>query len=770
MTGRHSHSLQPIDSSPTFSPNIIISPAKDSSLILSGLSDNPTISIEPFFGINNDSTVWIHCECVNNDGTPCIITLAEAAPVNTSDEISAFSCELPLQQLKTVKDNSLIKLFIMAKLKKTPHYEPRLFALYHVTLQHHQDETDYARWMTESVPGIEHLKLYELVLASTHNAGVDQKNVGWPTDQWGACQDDSFAYQLNNGARVLDLRLYRNIDEIATPKEFIFKHGSYHASRYLNDCLQAVRVFAQQNPREFVILDFHEVHAADGEQKINSAIIDIIGEHRLPKDASNLTIGEIRNKYPGKNVITAWSNTLSYTTWPKIYHQWIGESIVSDSDLDTFILAAMQTPPTGKLWSMQAVGFSTLNGPIRYDANKVFWTKFFDEKFYNNYRHPTKGNIINVDFLVGTGAVQKCINATRMRAAAAANSAPRNLSAPAVEASWTLLSWETPQDTEQVIGYSLFRDDVHIMDVEPNEPAIIITHLRPDTAYKFLVIAKYPSGNGAPSVATVTTKSPRPTAPTKPKNAIAHDKTHNSVTLSWAAASPSENVAGYLIWVNDGDAITTTGTSYRITGLRSGLLYAIYISAFNSSNEVSGGTAIIPFTLEPLLPPDTPKNFRGTALPGKIKLDWDSAVRAVRYQIHSVFSTIFETTETTCTFEHPALLRDFSVVAINEHGEPSVRSNSIWLKPLPPEPSAPKNFRVVGTGRGYVKFAWDISPHAVSYELNRLGSILPVGSTPDTTLTLSGLATGVLRYNVVAVYADGTKSEKSDFLWAGPPS
>jgi hypothetical protein len=244
--------------------------------------------------------------------------------------------------------------------------------------------------------------------------------------------------------------------------------------------------------------------------------------------------------------------------------------------------------------------------------------------------------------------------------------------------------------------------------------------------------------------------------------------------LSWAAASPSENVAGYLIWVNGREAVRTTGTSYRITDLSSGLLYAVYVSAFNSSNEVSGGTAITPFTLEPLAPPDTPRNLRGTALPGKIKLDWDPASRAVSYVINSFFMSIHGTTDTTITFESIERFNDYSVFAVNEHGEFSGISNIIWLKPLPPEapgePGAPKNFRVVYAGRDYVDFAWDISQHAVSYELNRLGSILPVGSTPNTTLTLRGLATGQLRYNVVAVYADGSKSEKSDFLWAGPPN
>jgi 1-phosphatidylinositol phosphodiesterase len=772
MANRDSQYFQPTEFSSTFSPDVVISSSKNNSLTLSELNSNPTIHLHSFLGINDDSKIWAHCECISHDGTPRIIKLAEAASVNTSGEFPVFSCEIPLQELADILDNSVIQLLITACLKKTTIQEPHLFALYEVPYQREQTEINYARWMTDSVPGIEHLKLHELVLLSAHNAGVDQKNVGWPTGQYGACQDDSFTYQLNNGARVLDLRLYRNIDEIGTPKEFIFKHSNFHASRYLYDCLQFVRNFAQQNPMEFIILDFHTVEAAGGEHQINSAILDFLRDHNLPKDAANLTIGEIRNKYPGKNVITAWDNNLSYTTWPRITHQWSGEDLANESDLYEFTRKTMLSPPSGNLWSHQAVGYNFISGPIRYDSNRPFWRLFFDEKFYNYYRSPTKGNIINVDFLVGTGAAQKCINATRTRAAAAANSASRNLTISA-EASWALLSWEAPQDTEQVTNYALFRDNTHIQDIPPIDLGAFITFLKPETTYKFTIIAAYPSGNGAPSVITTTTKSPKPTAPTKPKNSIASDKTHNSVTLSWAAAPPSENVAGYIIWINNMNPITTTENSYRVTGLSSGVRYEVYTSAFNSKNEVSAASAINAFTLEPLLPPDTPKNLRGTPLLGKIKLDWDPAQRATRYQVISFFSTILETTSTTVTFNVPDIGRDYVIVAINEHGESSNASNIIWIKPIPPEapgePGPPKNFRVAYKGTNSVNFTWDIAQYAVRYEIFRMGSVFPSGSTRDTNLTVTGLQPGVpLLYFVLAYYVDGSKSGMSNVIFASP--
>jgi len=57
---------------------------------------------------------------------------------------------------------------------------------------------------------VKHLKIRDLILPLAHNAVVDQKGAGWPDDWWGACLDDSFDYQLDNGIRALDLRVYRD--------------------------------------------------------------------------------------------------------------------------------------------------------------------------------------------------------------------------------------------------------------------------------------------------------------------------------------------------------------------------------------------------------------------------------------------------------------------------------------------------------------------------------------------------------------------------------
>jgi 1-phosphatidylinositol phosphodiesterase len=75
-------------------------------------------------------------------------------------------------------------------------------------------------------PALKHLKIRDLILPLAHNAVVDQKGAGWPADWWGACLDDSFDYQLDNGIRALDLRVYRD------GTKHRFEPNGYHADRY----------------------------------------------------------------------------------------------------------------------------------------------------------------------------------------------------------------------------------------------------------------------------------------------------------------------------------------------------------------------------------------------------------------------------------------------------------------------------------------------------------------------------------------------------------
>ena len=66
-------------------------------------------------------------------------------------------------------------------------------------------------WMTDLSYFLAPLKLHLLSLPSTHNSGMDKKTVSGIEEGWTACQNDTFLFQLLQGARVLDVRLKHGI-------------------------------------------------------------------------------------------------------------------------------------------------------------------------------------------------------------------------------------------------------------------------------------------------------------------------------------------------------------------------------------------------------------------------------------------------------------------------------------------------------------------------------------------------------------------------------
>jgi 1-phosphatidylinositol phosphodiesterase len=118
-------------------------------------------------------------------------------------------------------------------------------------------------WMTD-IPVIEALTFAELSLPGAHNAGADSKAVfGLPVyKNWVACQSDASYFQLNAGARALDLRLeYEKVS--GGYGQFWFQHNGYRSSRTLEELIMKVILFLEENPDEFILLDFHQLNAAN---------------------------------------------------------------------------------------------------------------------------------------------------------------------------------------------------------------------------------------------------------------------------------------------------------------------------------------------------------------------------------------------------------------------------------------------------------------------------------------------------------------------------
>lgn len=272
------------------------------------------------------------------------------------------------------------------------------------------------RWMTDLHSSIKHLKLGELSLASAHNAGMDFEAEYSSTHI--TCQDKSFRHQLDNGVRVLDIRLkwFWGYGDTNVNRGLMFTHGSESGRTFAN-MLNDVDRFHEANPGEIVILDFHKFHRHRDDKPVPYAAIHAhfmrhYTGRMLPRSARELTLEQIKARYPGRNMIVAvppevyQDGALDYTYfWVQIDHQWAGDGTVSAERLRGHIAGVMNNPPFNDVpWSMSATTYSALDGPGNIISTLRQWYPVSGD-------WQRKSSIINFDFVTRESAafIRHCI-------------------------------------------------------------------------------------------------------------------------------------------------------------------------------------------------------------------------------------------------------------------------------------------------------------------------------------------------------------------------
>ncbi|MBD0680126.1 fibronectin type III domain-containing protein [Pseudomonas sp. PSB11] len=724
----------------------------DGTLNFNNLISPPIVSVAPWVGINSQSKLWMHCECIYANGRPCIIELAEAVPVSTSPDAQAFSCELPLDELSKLADNTTITIILMVSSDGTLEKQSLNSVRYSLMFQHPIILTNYSRWMTDIGSNLEHLKIHDLILLQAHNAGVDQVGAGWPADQWAACQDDSFTYQLRNGVRALDLRLYRQSQEMDTHREFRFEHSNYHANRYLNDCIHGVLEFAEQNPGEIVILGFHDVQL-DGRESHAAFIINLVlGRRCIPPTAKDLTIGQIRSRFPGRNVIIAWNYSDSLC-WPPVHQTWTGEDLNSDRDLYNHIIRTMAEPPQDRLWSIFAAGYDLL-GPIRFGPSALHWDSFFNSVGSDRYRQPSKGNMINVDFFAGTGVVDRCINATRTRANKASLTPPTGLTASNITTDSIRLRWGPPQDNETVNHYAFFLNDelVHWENVME----YTFKGLKAGVPYRLQVVAVFNSGKGA--AAEITVGIPDTIKPTPPTDLhFVFFGEANLARLQWTASTDNVAVIGYQVYRDGspfGEITQQTSTLIEVVTNQS-----YKVRALDAAGNFADSTSLtVPVDK---IPPSKPTNLRApTITVNSVSLEWypsSDNVAVIGYRIYRNGTPINPLIVDTRYTDHglaEATHYIYKVRALDAGG------NFAESDPLPvttldkTAPSKPTNLEII-THAGKSALLWRPSTDnvkVIGYEVYRNGNLLDI---TEGTLLFPIDVTQPSRFQVRAMDAAG---------------
>lgn len=277
------------------------------------------------------------------------------------------------------------------------------------------EHLDKNRWMSK-VHDIDKLRLTDIVWPGAHNAGMDKKAPNYEVvfGNWTTCQNDSFAWQLSQGARVLDLRIgYRQaIDQSI----FYFHHDGFQSHRVLDDLIDAVLAFLNSYADEFLILDFHQL--GDGDTPFDYQLLGVILLNRLgPRlinwEDAGKSVGELKQASLLRRVVVSVPlkpGLESYYFWPKIPHKWSGKGVTDTEELERFITKTLEGSPNAAfLWSLSATTYTRLGGPQHIAPRINDW--------FSTTRHwITRCSIINTDFFEESDIVRYCWSATSIKA------------------------------------------------------------------------------------------------------------------------------------------------------------------------------------------------------------------------------------------------------------------------------------------------------------------------------------------------------------------
>lgn len=273
------------------------------------------------------------------------------------------------------------------------------------------------RWMADT-PAIDILSICDLTLPGTHNAGSDWRAsypVLGPPRHWLACQHDTFLAQLHHGARALDIRLIYDAKAAGVGK-FRVHHNGNRNSRTLGNLISDVEQFLQQNPDEFIVLDFHSLDGDDFDYDyFNRMVMHLLGNRIIAGGNVKLSLGQLKQASSEQRVFVAarshWQ--LDYKIFlDQINHKWSGSGLTSANELKLFISQVLQSPPgTWAPWSLSATSYTALGGPVDIHNELNVW---FDP---NNTDWANKCNIINVDFMEESRLVEFCraVNLSKAR-------------------------------------------------------------------------------------------------------------------------------------------------------------------------------------------------------------------------------------------------------------------------------------------------------------------------------------------------------------------
>jgi hypothetical protein len=210
-------------------------------------------------------------------------------------------------------------------------------------------------------------------------------------------------------------------------------------------------------------------------------------------------------------------------------------------------------------------------------------------------------------------------------------------------------------------------------------------------------LATYNQGDGGNIFDLVEVQEPVAPPPAVPTGLRMEAATDTSVTVSWDA---SEGAAGYYIYLDSVLRGSLTATVYVVSGLDSGVSYAVQVAAYNADGLASERTeaiTVIPVAPVVLLPvPAVPTGLRlDTATAASVTVAWDASAGAAGYYVYldNVLHDSLTATVYAITGLDSGVSYAVQVAAYNADGLASERTEAITVTPVAPveNPEDPEN-------------------------------------------------------------------------------
>jgi chitodextrinase len=275
---------------------------------------------------------------------------------------------------------------------------------------------------------------------------------------------------------------------------------------------------------------------------------------------------------------------------------------------------------------------------------------------------------------------------------------------------------------------------------------------------------------------TVSVTNVEDAVPSTPTGLAATKITHNSISLSWGAASDDIAVVGYNVFRNGLYVASTTGTKYTITGLNPLTSHNITVQAYDTvRNRSARSTALAVSTIAPpdLIPPTAPTSLTAVGVTkNHIMFQWSGAtdnVGVTRYNIYlnGTYSKTATSTQSEFLSLTSSTAYNVRIQAVDAAGNRSPLSEVLTLTTLdgiaPSVPDGLVSSLVTKTG---FRVTWNASTDngaVTKYNVYRNGTY--VQTVTGTSYTFNGLEVNLThQITVLAIDDAGNRSAQSTAL------